>query len=79
MIDMLLGPHDIAQRIEYQHRPGWSVWYGRKTKLYWALACWVRTPGGMFSAATPEALDAAIATFETLHPKPGRRSHAVAD
>jgi hypothetical protein len=33
----------------------------------------------MFGADTPEALEAAIATFETLHPKTARRSHAPAD
>jgi hypothetical protein len=76
---MLLGPHDIARRLQYRHRPGWSVWYGGRTRQYWALACWVRPAGALFAADTPEALDAAIATFETLHPKPKQRSHAVAD
>jgi hypothetical protein len=74
---MILGPPDIARRLEYQHRPGWSVWYGRQTRQYWALACWVRPAGAMFGAATPEALDAAIVTFEALHPKPAQRSHAL--
>ena len=76
---MLLGPHDIARRLEYQHRPGWSIWYGKQTRQYWAVACWERTAGAMFAAATPEALDAAITTFEVLHPKPRRRTHAMGD
>jgi hypothetical protein len=70
---MLLGPREIARRIEYKNRPWWSVWYGRQTRLYWAVACWVRTPDAMLSAATPEALDAAIANFEAFHPKPGQQ------
>jgi hypothetical protein len=67
---MLLGPHEIARRIEYEHRPGWVAWYGRHTRQYWAVATWVRTPHAMLGAATPDALDAAITTFEMLHPKP---------
>jgi hypothetical protein len=76
---MLLGPHDIARRLQYQHHPGWSVWYGAQTRQYWALASWVRTAHDMFGADTPEALDAAIATFESLHPKPAQHCHALAD
>jgi hypothetical protein len=76
---MLLGPHDIARRLEYQHRPGWSIWYGGETRQYWALACWMRAAGEMFGADTPEALEAAMATFETRHPKPRQRSHALGD
>jgi hypothetical protein len=56
--------------MEHKHRPWWRIWYGRHTGQYWAMASWVRTPYAMFGATTPEALDAAIATFETLHPKP---------
>jgi hypothetical protein len=70
---MLLGPHDIARRLEYQHSPGWLVWYGRHTRQYWALARWARTRDGFLTAATPEALDAAIAAFEMFHPRPGCR------
>ena len=80
---MLFGPHEIARRIQYQHRPGWSIWYGRETRQYWALARWTRATGAMFSAETPQALEAAIATFETHHPKPTPKprqpSHALAD
>ena len=65
---MLLSPDEIARRIQHRHRPGWSVWYGRSTGQYWALAPGLRTLHGMFGAATPEALDAAITTFETLSP-----------
>ena len=71
---MLLGPQEIALRIAWKHRPGWVVWYGERTREFWALACWVRTPHAMFGAATPNALDAAMTTFETFHPKP-RHQH----
>jgi hypothetical protein len=75
---MLLGPHDIARRLEYQHRPGWVVWWGEHTRQYWALATWIHTPYGMLCAATPEALDAAIATFEMFHPQPHHQhAHAL--
>ncbi|HEU5155546.1 MAG TPA: hypothetical protein VFU43_00995 [Streptosporangiaceae bacterium] len=67
---MLLSPDDIARRIQYTRRPGWLVWHGRHTRHYWALALWTRGPVGMIGAATPDALEAAIATFELLHPKP---------
>jgi hypothetical protein len=78
VIDMLLGPHDIARRLEHQHRPEWVIWYGTQTRQYWAMARWVARPYAMVSAPTPEALDAAIAVFETVHPKPRhRRAHAV--
>jgi hypothetical protein len=70
---MLAGPHEIARQFGAKHRPWWLIWYGEQTRQYWALAAWVRTPHAMFGAATPDALDAAIATFETLHPRPGRR------
>jgi hypothetical protein len=76
---MPLGPHGIARRLQHRHRPGWSIWYGRQTRQYWALASWARTSHGMFGAATPEALEAAIAIFETLHPKPAQRSHDLVD
>jgi hypothetical protein len=76
---MLLGPHDIARRLQYRHRPGWLIWYGAQTRQYWALASWARTRHSMFGADTPEGLEAAITTFETLHPKPGQRPHALAD
>jgi hypothetical protein len=75
---MLFGPHEIARRFEYRHRPGWSVWYGAKTRQYWAVACWLR-PGGMLGADTSEALEAAIGAFEVLQPKPSVRSHALGD
>jgi hypothetical protein len=74
---MLLGPHDIARRLEHQHRPGWVVWYGERTRQYWAMAVWVRTPRSLLGGATPEALDAAIATFEMFHPKPRRHARAL--
>jgi hypothetical protein len=69
---MLLGPHEIARHIEYKHRPWWLVWYGEQTRQFWAMSHWVHTPYAMLGADTPDALNAAIATFETLHPKPGR-------
>jgi hypothetical protein len=68
---MLLGPDEIARRIEYRHRPGWVAWYGHQTRCYWAVAAWVPGLTGMLSAADPNALEAAIATFERLHPKCG--------
>jgi hypothetical protein len=75
---MLLGPDEIARRIQHRHRPGWAVWYGRATGYYWALASWVPTLDGMVSAAAPEALDAAIAAVEMLHSKPANRcAHAL--
>jgi hypothetical protein len=43
---MLLGPDEIARRIQQRHRPGWAVWYGRATGHYWALASWVPTLDG---------------------------------
>jgi hypothetical protein len=73
---MLLGPDEIARRIEYQRRPGWLVWYGQYTRQYWALAAWA--PRGMLAATNPDALDAAMTTFEMFHPKPRQeRAHAV--
>jgi hypothetical protein len=72
---MLIGPDEIARRIQYRHQPGWVAWYGHKTKCYWAVAAWVPGLDGMLSASQPEALDAAIAGFEMLYPKPG--NHAV--
>jgi hypothetical protein len=75
---MILGPHEIARRMEYQHRPWWVVWFGSHTRQYWAVASWVRGPHGMLAAATPEALEAAIAAFEAFHPKPRHgQAHAV--
>ena len=71
---MLLGPQEIALRLEYQHHPWWVIWHGRHTRHYWALARWTSMPRGMLAAATPEALDAAIATFELIHPPP-RHQH----
>jgi hypothetical protein len=69
---MFIGPHEIARRMEHKHHPWWLVWYGRSTRQYWAMARWVRTPGAMLGASVPDALDAAIATFETHHPPPRR-------
>jgi hypothetical protein len=66
---MLLGPAEIALRIQYQHRPGWLVWYGNYTKQYWALASWVLDARAILDAATPDALEAGITAFERLHPK----------
>jgi hypothetical protein len=74
---MLLGPDEIARRIQHHHRPGWSVWYGRSTAQFWAVACWTRTPHDMLGAATPAALDAAMVAFETLYPKPAHTAHAL--
>lgn len=74
---MSFDPDEIARRIQ-AHRPGWSVWFGRATGLYWAVACWAWMPRGMLGAATPDAIDAAITTFEALVPKPQqRRAHVV--
>jgi hypothetical protein len=73
---MLLGPHEIARRLEYRHQPGWSVWYGAQTRQFWAVACWVRTAGAMFGAATPEAL--AIIEDEWLPPPRALRELATA-
>lgn len=67
---MPLGPDDIARRIQYAWRPGWLVWHGRQTRHYWAVALWTRGSIGMISAAAPDALEAAMSTFEMLHPKP---------
>jgi hypothetical protein len=67
---VLLGPDDLARRIEYQHRPGWIVWYGRRTREYWALAAWVRTAQALLGAATPDALVAAMVAFEAIYPRP---------
>ncbi|HEU5159203.1 MAG TPA: hypothetical protein VFU43_19560 [Streptosporangiaceae bacterium] len=76
---MLLGPDEMARRIQHRHSPGWLVWHGKYTGHYWALANWAPGPYALLSAATPDALDAAIATFELLHPKPApRRPHALA-
>lgn len=66
------GPDEVARQIQ-RRRPGWSVWFGRWTGHYWALACWVHTADGLLSAAGPDALEAAIAAFELLHPKPKQR------
>jgi hypothetical protein len=75
---MLIGPDEIVQRIQHQHRPGWLVWYGRATKQYWALASWVHASHAMIGAASPDAIAAAMVTFEMLHPKHGQqRSRAV--
>jgi hypothetical protein len=75
---MSLDPDDIARRLQHRHWPGWSVWHGRATRHYWALASWVPGLAGMLSAATPDALDAAIAIFVGLHPKPAHwYVHAV--
>ena len=74
---VLLGPHEIARRMEYKKRPWWLIWYGQQTRQFWAVASWVRAPDAMLSAATPEALNAAIAIFETLHPKPGQQRRAI--
>jgi predicted branched-subunit amino acid permease len=68
-----LEPREIARRIEYRLRPWWVVWYGLSTKDYWAMAAWVSGVHGMLSAPDPNALDAAIAAFEMLHPKPMER------
>lgn len=76
---MLLGPDEIAQWIEHRHRPGWTVWFGRSTGHYWALAGWARTPYGMLGAATPDALETAITSFEARHPKPAHWHGHVVD
>lgn len=69
---MLLGPDEIASRLQRRHGPGWRVWFGRSTRHYWALASWVPGRDGFVGAPAPEALDAAIATVELLYPKPTR-------
>jgi hypothetical protein len=75
---MLLGRNEIARQIERRRRPWWIVWYGKYTGQFWAVAVWASAPHGMLCAATPDALDAAIDTFELIHPKPlHRRAHAV--
>ena len=68
---MLFGPDEIAQRIQYRHRPGWLVWYGRATKQYWALASWVHGSQAMLGAPAPEVIDRAMTTFETIYPRYG--------
>lgn len=74
---MLLGPDEIARRMQYQRRPWWWVWYGHKTMEYWAVARWVRV-SWLLSASTPAALEAAIAAFEMRYPKPAQEgSHGV--
>lgn len=70
---MLLGPDEIALRIQHRHRPGWAVWFGRATRHYWALACWVPGRAGFVGAPAPEALDAAIMSVEVRYPKPTSR------
>lgn len=73
-----LDPREIARQIECHRRPWWVVWYGRHTGCYWAMSSWVSGVHGMLSAPSPEALIAAIATFEMLHPKPSQQNvHAL--
>jgi hypothetical protein len=75
---MLPGPDEMARQIQHRHRPGWLVWYGRATGQFWAMAAWARRPYGLVCAPTPDLLDAAIATFETFHPKPPHsRAHGL--
>lgn len=69
----VVDPHEMARRLEYGRRPWWTIWYGRRTHDYWAVAAWVPGLRGMISAADPYALDAAITTFEALYPKPAER------
>lgn len=71
---MLPGPDDVARWIQRRHRPWWHVWYGRATREYWAMPAWAPDRHGLLAATTPEALDAAIATFEAHHPRP---AHAL--
>jgi hypothetical protein len=66
---MQLSPDDMARRIQCA-RSGWLVWHGRQTKEFWALALWTRGSIGLIGAVGPDALEAAISTFEMLHPKP---------
>lgn len=75
---MIIGPHEIARRLEFEHAPWWLVWYGHHTRQFWAVARWVRTPYAIVSAPTPDALAAAIATFEIRHPSPRQQGrHAI--
>jgi hypothetical protein len=67
---MSVTPLEIARHIEWQRRPWWTVWYGRKTGHYWAIAMWVPGRAGVLEAPTPDLLVAAITNFELLHPKP---------
>lgn len=67
---MLLGPDEVARRMQYERGPWWWVWYGHQTLEYWAVARWVRV-SWLLSAATPAALEAAIVAFETRYPRPG--------
>jgi hypothetical protein len=74
---VLLGPHEIAQRIQYQCAGWWVVWYGQHTRLYWAVPVPSWVPGSraeMLWAATPEALEAAIKTFEMFNPRPSNHT-----
>ncbi|HEU5159525.1 MAG TPA: hypothetical protein VFU43_21185 [Streptosporangiaceae bacterium] len=74
----LPSPQDMARHLQHRHRAWWLIWYGAQTRQYWALALWVHTPYALLSAATPEALDAAIATFHSLHPNTRPQyAHAV--
>jgi hypothetical protein len=70
---MLFSPDDIALRIQYEHRPGWLVWYGRETRQYWAMPLWIHT-SGLLNNAVPDLLDAAMRTFETFYPRPTGRA-----
>jgi hypothetical protein len=72
-------PDEIARRLQHRHHPGWSVWFGNRTRQYWAAACWVRPAGGLIGAITPDGLEAAIASFEEVHPKPALRHAHVVD
>jgi PQQ enzyme repeat len=67
---MLLGPDEVVLRIQHRHHPDWSVWFGRATRHYWALASWVPGRDGFVGAAAPEALAAAIASVERRYPRP---------
>jgi hypothetical protein len=72
---MLLRSDDIALGIAHRHRPWWTVWYGRHTRQYWAMPRWLApTRARLIDESTPEALEAAIANFETFNPKPTRRT-----
>jgi hypothetical protein len=66
---MSVTPFEIARHIERKHA-WWTVWYGRYTGHYWAMALWVPGPIGVLEEPTPQLLVDAIATFELISPKP---------
>lgn len=61
--------HEIARQLQ-DERPCWVIWYGERTRHFWALALWVPGTAGALEAATPSMLITAINNFEMFQPKP---------